>query len=215
MNINNTSLCDIIKNVPGSINVLKSYNINVYINLRKTLNEVLVIDDIFKYSNMIDELNELSRDNKELLKFCDIPHQELIKYIIANFHIKHRDQLNRAIELAKRVETVHYGHPKCPLGLSECLEGIENDLCSHMEKEEQILFPMISQGIYPDGPIFVMEKDHDDHIQALSELMTLVNYLEVHEDACQSWKKLYLLLEQFESDILTHIALENNILFKN
>ncbi|TOK31807.1 iron-sulfur cluster repair di-iron protein, partial [Vibrio parahaemolyticus] len=106
MNINNISLCDIIKNVPGSINVLKSYNINVYINLRKTLNEVLVIDDIFKYSNMIDELNELSRDNKELLKFCDIPHQELIKYIIANFHIKHRDQLNRAIELAKRVETV-------------------------------------------------------------------------------------------------------------
>ncbi len=45
--------------------------------------------------------------------------------------------------------------------------------------------------------------------------MTLVNYLEVHEDACQSWKKLYLLLEQFESDILTHIALEKNILFKN
>ena len=39
MNINNTSLCDIIKNFPGSINVLKSYNINVYINLRKTLNE--------------------------------------------------------------------------------------------------------------------------------------------------------------------------------
>ncbi len=38
-----------------------------------------------------------------------------------------------------------------------------------MEKEEQILFPMISQGIYPDGPIFVMEKDHDDHIQALSD----------------------------------------------
>jgi len=74
---------------------------------------------------------------------------------------------------------------------------------------------MISQGIYPDGPIFVMEQDHDDHIQALSELMTLVNYLEVHEDACQSWQNLYLLLEQFESDILTHIALENNILFKN
>jgi len=121
MNINNTSLCDIIKNVPGSINVLKSYNINVYINLRKTLNEVLVIDD--------------SRDNKELLKFCDIPHQELIKYIIANFHIKHRDQLNRAIELAKRVETVHYDHPKCPLGLSECLEGIENDLSNDQSRD--------------------------------------------------------------------------------
>lgn len=99
MNINNTSLCDIIKNVPGSINVLKSYNINVYINLRKTLNEVLVIDDIVKYSNMIDELNELSRDNKELLKFCDIPHQELIKYIIANFHIK----TQRSVESGDRV----------------------------------------------------------------------------------------------------------------
>ncbi|KQH86767.1 iron-sulfur cluster repair di-iron protein [Vibrio furnissii] len=215
MNVNNITLCDIIKNIPGSIKVLKSRKINAYTNLRKTLNEILIIDDIAKYSGMIDELNDLSRDNKELLKFCDIPHQDLIKYIIANFHIKHRDQLNQAIELAKRVETTHYDHPQCPIGLSECLEGIANDLCCHMEKEEQILFPMISQGIYPDGPIFVMEQDHDDHIQALSELMTLVNYLEVHEGACQSWIKLYLLLEEFESDILTHIALENNILFKH
>jgi regulator of cell morphogenesis and NO signaling len=30
MNIYNTSLCGIIKDIPGSINVLKSYNINVY-----------------------------------------------------------------------------------------------------------------------------------------------------------------------------------------
>ncbi|EJK2115137.1 iron-sulfur cluster repair di-iron protein [Vibrio navarrensis] len=215
MNVNNMTLCDIIKNIPSSIKVLKSYNINAYMNLRKTLNEILVIDDIAKYSDMIDELNDLSRDNKELMKFCDIPHQELIKYIITTFHIKHREQLNQALELAKRVETIHYDHPQCPIGLSECLEGIANDLYSHMEKEEQILFPMINQGIYPDGPIFVMEQEHDDHIQALSELMTLANYLEVHEDACQSWKKLYLLLDQFESDILTHIALENNILFKH
>lgn len=94
MNVNSITLCDIIKNIPGSIKILKSNNINAYINLRKTLNEILVIDDIAKYSDMIDKLNNLSRDNKELLKFCDIPHQELIKYIIANFHIKHRDQLN-------------------------------------------------------------------------------------------------------------------------
>ncbi|PNI00417.1 hemerythrin domain-containing protein [Vibrio diazotrophicus] len=215
MNMNDTTLCEIIKNIPGSINVLKSYDINVYTNLRKTLNELLVVEDVIKYSDMIDKLNDLSRDNKELLKFCDIPHQELIKHIITNFHIKHRDQLNQAIELAKRVEITHYEHPKCPIGLSDFLEAIANELYSHMEKEEQILFPMISQGIYPDGPIFVMEQEHDDHIQALSSLMVLVNHLELHEDACQSWKKLYLLLEQFESDILTHIALENNILFKH
>ncbi|NMU82544.1 iron-sulfur cluster repair di-iron protein, partial [Vibrio parahaemolyticus] len=33
MNVNNIPLCDIIKNIPGSIKVLKSRKINAYINL--------------------------------------------------------------------------------------------------------------------------------------------------------------------------------------
>ncbi len=40
MNVNSITLCDIIKNIPGSIKILKSNNINAYINLRKTLNEI-------------------------------------------------------------------------------------------------------------------------------------------------------------------------------
>ncbi|WP_247365092.1 hemerythrin domain-containing protein, partial [Ralstonia pseudosolanacearum] len=74
----------------------------------------------------------------------------LIDHILERFHERHREQLPELIRLARRVEHVHGDRPECPVGLSELLEAMWQELESHMQKEEQILFPMLARG---HGPV--------------------------------------------------------------
>src|SRR5690606_16047582 len=80
----------------------------------------------------------------------------LIEHILERFHERHREQLPELIRLASRVEQVHSNKPGCPLGLAEHLWNMQQELESHMLKEEQILFPMLQRGIavpQSHGPI--------------------------------------------------------------
>jgi len=55
---------------------------------------------------------------------------------------------------------------------------LQQELESHMLKEEQILFPMLQRGIktpQTDGPISVMRYEHDQHGDALARLSALTN----------------------------------------
>ncbi len=75
------------------------------------------------------------------------PTNELIEHILERFHERHREQLPELIRLASRVEHVHGAKPDCPNGLAEMLWTLQQELESHMLKEEQILFPMLQRGI--------------------------------------------------------------------
>jgi regulator of cell morphogenesis and NO signaling len=141
--------------------------------------------------------------------------EELIEHILNRYHDTHRDQLPEMIRLAQRVERVHGSHPECPSGLSAHLETMQAELENHMTKEEQILFPMIVRGIsgLARGPISVMRAEHEDHTAALARLDTLTNHLDLPEDACDTWQKLYEQVAAFREDLNVHLALENSVLF--
>ncbi len=141
--------------------------------------------------------------------------EELIEHILNRYHDTHRDQLPEMIRLAQRVERVHGSHPECPSGLSAHLETMQAELENHMTKEEQILFPMIVRGIsgLARDPISVMRAEHEDHTAALARLDTLTNHLDLPEDACDTWQKLYEQVAAFREDLNVHLALENSVLF--
>ena len=141
--------------------------------------------------------------------------EELIEHILNRYHDTHRDQLPDMIRLAQRVERVHGGHPECPSGLSAHLEAMQAELENHLAKEEQILFPMITRGIsgMARGPVSVMRAEHEVHSTALARLDALTNHLELPEDACNTWRKLYEQIAIFREDLNAHIALENSVLF--
>jgi regulator of cell morphogenesis and NO signaling len=82
-----------------------------------------------------------------------------------------------------------------------------------MMKEEQILFPMLARGIYPSGPISVMEEEHIQHGDALQKLDALTNNITLPDGACNTWTALYLGLKELKEDLMSHILLENEILF--
>ncbi|MCF7201729.1 iron-sulfur cluster repair protein YtfE [Pseudomonas oligotrophica] len=143
---------------------------------------------------------------------------ELIEYLLERFHERHRDQLPELIRLASRVEQVHGSKPGCPNGLAEHLWNMQQELESHMLKEEQVLFPMLQRGIrtpQTDGPISVMRYEHDQHGNALAQLAYLTDDITPPPHACNTWRALYRGLEELRDDLMQHIHLENNILFAN
>jgi regulator of cell morphogenesis and NO signaling len=145
------------------------------------------------------------------------PVGELVDHIVANFHERHRAQLPELIRLSRRVEHVHAVQPDCPAGLADALEGLGQELESHMLKEEQVLFPMLTSGMNGPAraPISVMRFEHDQHLSSLDLIYRITRNLTLPENACGTWRALYDALEEFNNDLTQHIHLENDVLFLN
>ncbi len=139
----------------------------------------------------------------------------LIEHILERYHAVHRGQLPELIRMARRVEAVHRDNPSVPTGLSELLEIAEQEMLSHMEKEENILFPMMQAGGHPfvNQPISMMRTEHVEHGAMLERLLALTNNAMPPEGACNTWRALYAGIAQFQNDLISHIHLENNVLF--
>ena len=101
-------------------------------------------------------------------------------------------------------------------------------LLSHMNKEEQVLFPYIKAMVeskikgFPlsrphfgdiENPIQLMEQEHQDEGARFQQIAELTNQYECPPDGCQTYKVAYAMLQEFEEDLHKHIHLENNILF--
>ena len=141
---------------------------------------------------------------------------KLIDHILERYHAVHRTQLPELIRMARRVEAVHRDHPQVPAGLAALLEEAEQDLLAHMMKEENILFPMLKAGGNPfvSQPITVMRSEHTQHGAMLERLMALCSDAVPPVGACNTWRALYAGIAQLHDDLINHIHLENNILFR-
>ena len=139
----------------------------------------------------------------------------LIDHILARYHEVHRAQLPELIRMARRVEAVHRDNPNVPAGLADLLETMEGELLMHMQKEEDILFPLIKSGGISSvaGPIRVMRAEHTEAGAELEKIAELTHDATPRSGACTTWRALYAGIAQFSEELLNHIHLENNVLF--
>ena len=139
----------------------------------------------------------------------------LIDHILERYHAVHRRELPELVALAETVENVHAGHAAVPKGLAVLLDRTADELAAHMDKEEGVLFPMMRRGGHPmiSQPIAMMRHEHDSHGETLRTLERMTNGFRIPEGACGTWRALYVGLDKLAGDLMTHIHLENNILF--
>lgn len=139
----------------------------------------------------------------------------LIDHLLARYHQTHRSELEFLIPLAQKVERVHGDHPAAPNGLTQALIAIRDDLESHMMKEEQVLFPMMRRGGSPAiaRPMEQMRHEHDNASQLLKTIEDVTHGLALPTGACGSWTALYIGVKKFTDDLVTHMHLENAVLF--
>lgn len=154
--------------------------------------------------------------------WAQAPLADLIQHIVATHHDYLREELPRLELLLEKVLRAHgERHPEM-VRVAELYRGLVADLTPHMMKEEQILFPFITQmeqgqsGSSCFGtvqsPIRVMEMEHEAVGVLLTELRDLTGAYTTPADGCATFRALYDGLEVLEQDLHLHIYLENQIL---
>ena len=128
------------------------------------------------------------------------PLNATVDHVLSRYHDTHRRQLEGILPLLDKVRQVH--QDKFPADLYAVVMHLAQELDSHMQKEERMLFPMIKQGM-----------EHDDHSSLTEQILQLTDQLTPPADACGSWQNLYAQLRELLTDLHDHIELENTILF--
>ncbi len=210
------SLGQLARKIPGSTEVFRRYHLSYCCGGKQRLGEALEGQGI-NPETVIAELEQLEAEGDSGRNWSEASAAELTEHIVERYHNRHRQQLPELAQLAAKVEAVHAAHPQCPKGLAEHLAYMWQELETHMGKEEQVLFPMLTGacGIQSRGPLLVMRAEHDEHRQALERIITLTDNLQPPAGACNTWHALYIGLEQFCDDLVQHMHLENNILFED
>jgi len=152
----------------------------------------------------------------------------LIDHIINIHHTYVVESIPLILQYSNRVAEVHGHHYSEVIEINRLFGEVANELTSHMQKEEIILFPYVkkllnlkvtAQEIVPphfgtvNNPIKMMEEEHENAGDVFKEIAILSNNYTPPSEACNTFRALYSKLEEFEQDLHQHIHLENNILF--
>jgi len=140
---------------------------------------------------------------------------ELVALILERFHQPLRRDLPALLASARAVEEAHCRHASCPTGLVALLEEILRSVESHLEKEEKILFPLITagRGGLAFMPVKVMMAEHQDHLANLQRIADITRRFALPADAGADWRALFDGLSRLDRDLREHIDLENDVLF--
>lgn len=139
----------------------------------------------------------------------------LVDHIVTYYHRRLRAALPHLVEMARMVEARHANKVSCPVGLTALLEQMQQSTFDHLDKEETILFPAIARRMGAiAGPVSMMELEHEHHKDDLQRIRALTSQLTPPAAACTTWRALYAGLQQFEQELMDHIHLENNVLFR-
>jgi len=152
------------------------------------------------------------------------PLTDLIAHIEATHHAFTRSELSRVAPLMAKVLQVHGDHHPELARIAQCFAAMDADLRPHLEKEEQILFPYVRKLEAGErnadccfgtvaNPIRAMQNEHEEVGDILRMLRTITHDYTPPEDACGSYRSLFMGLQNLEEDLHLHIYLESHLLF--
>lgn len=217
MNLLDQSLGQLARKISGATQIFHDYQLDFCCGGKHSLREAALAGglDPEAIAARLEGLQAMSQSGDR--DWSAASPTELVDHLLVRFHALHRQQLPELIRLARRVEEVHGDRVDCPTGLAEHLSVLQQELESHMQKEEQVLFPLLARGhgAMAGSPITMMRMEHDQHGVTLQGLSDLTQNITLPRGACNTWRALYLGLRTFREDLMEHIHLENNILFEN
>ncbi len=157
------------------------------------------------------------------------PLGELIRHIVDEHHAYMKTTLPRLRTLIPTVLKAHAAqHGDMLRQVQAIFNDLDEEISSHLMKEEQVLFPFITAAeahaqqrlpmlSAPCGsvchPIQQMEYEHENAGRALAKLREVTCDYALPPDACPTFHAMYEELQRMEADLHQHIHLENNILF--
>lgn len=208
-------------------NVFNKYKIDFCCNGSIPLSEACKYVNI-DLEKIIGELKNTPLEYSTTIDFKSWPTDLLVDYILKFHHRNIRAQGPVIAELMDKVCHAHGdNHPELYEIQELFTQSLEN-LESHLQKEEVILFPYIYE-LYKSSindtaiphfhcgtiksPIAVMMAEHDAEGECYRRISLLSNEYTLPKDGCNSYRLLLEKLKSFEAALHHHIHLENNIVF--
>jgi len=205
------------------VEVFKKYGLDFCCGGKKTVKEACLEKGI-DVTKIEKELQETDKNNQAAaLNFSDWEPAFLAEYIVNVHHAYVKKIMPELVHYAVKVRNVHGGsHPEL-IEIADMVFTLQKELGEHLMQEEEFVFPAIKK-IYSGEAIGnqdlakaikLMEDDHEEVGAILARLRSVSGNYTLPADACASYTLLFNSLNSFETDMFTHIHLENNILFPN
>jgi len=223
-----TTIGDFVTHDFRTAAVFTKYGIDFCCKGQRTIEEVCTKKNINE-TNLLNDLNAvLATKNDTGIDFNSWPLDLLIDYIEKTHHRFVEEKTPVILQFLDKLCSVHgSNHPEL-FEITELFKGSAEELTPHMKKEEMILFPFvkemmnatkshgsIGQPIFVTvkNPIAAMMNEHEHEGERFKTIATLTNNYTPPEDACNTYRVTYAMLQEFEQDLHKHIHLESNILF--
>ncbi len=178
---------------------------------------------------LINEIEAIQQgENEDTIDFKSWPLDLLADYIEKKHHRYVEEKIPVLKPYLEKLCRVHgERHPEL-LEITEHFNKSAGELASHMKKEEIILFPAVRKMVQAkqtgtelekphfgtvQNPIQMMMTEHETEGERFRLIDELSNNYTPPEDACNTYRVTFALLQEFENDLHRHIHLENNILF--
>ncbi len=141
------------------------------------------------------------------------PIEAVIDHVLTHYHVPARIALREAATLARAV-ALAADDPRLT-ELATICDRLLSEGLSHLDREEDVLFPWIrsTRPSGPDSPVWELREEHDHHQEHLKRLRVLTGGYLAPVDASDELKRLYVCLQEIETELLDHLHLENNVLF--
>ena len=208
------------------IPVLEKYSLDFCCRGKKTLKEACIENDL-SLETILAEINEAGIPIKAQMPFTEMSAEQLISYILIHHHFYVTNSIPTILNHLEKVVSKHGERYPNMVKVLSLFNAVSDELMPHMQKEEQILFPRIklifgadaeaiaAQKIvgFIDGPIRVMEIEHENAGDLLFEIRRITDHYKAPETACTTHRVCLDELKAFEEDLHQHVHLENNILF--
>jgi regulator of cell morphogenesis and NO signaling len=221
-----TRIGDIVLEFPATMRVFEALNVDYCCGGQRSLAAACTHagKELQEVLARLEELQAAAPAGPDPKIWEAAPLADLIAHIEATHHRFTRSELARVAPLMDKVLRVHGEHHPELARIDQCFQAMSQDLGPHLEKEEQILFPYIrtlETGTRDAGccfgtvrnPVQAMQNEHEAVGEILRELRTLTGDYTAPEDACGSYRSLYLGLRNLEEDLHQHIYLESHLLF--
>jgi regulator of cell morphogenesis and NO signaling len=223
------SVREIIATHPSAAKIFQRFDINLCSQAEKSLDGAcaelqLSVDQVLE--KLADaETQELGGPPVDP---ASISIGRLIQHIVRVHHQYVRQELPRLAEMAQKLAAKRSDRAPELKNIEELLEELRTDMFAHIQREEQVLFPFISQMdqesivAYPPAhacflsvahPVSKMMQEHESANHIVAELRRLTLGFQPPEWACTTHVSLFAGLNEFETDLKQHVHLENDVLF--
>lgn len=208
--------------------VFKNHKIDFCCKGNRTISEVAKKNNL-DADLLLRELEAINNPNtNEGVDFKTWPLDLLADYIEKKHHRYVEEKIPVLKQYLTKLCQVHGDRHTELFVINDQFSHAADELTMHMKKEELIVFPAIRKMMNDEksgaksskfhfgsieNPIKVMMEEHEIEGDRFREIDALSNGYTPPEDACNTYRVAYSLLQEFEADLHQHIHLENNLLF--